>query len=379
MKRALCTAAQDSVLFSRSGTAQVFCLNRPKALNALNRDMIGLLSPQVHEWNVADDVKVVVSKGAGEKSYCAGGDIVSLCRGGESPEGRTAQQDFFHSEYQLDYALARMRAPHVALWNGIVMGGGVGVSINARFRVACEKTVFAMPETGIGFFPDVGGTYFLPKLPGATGMYLALTGARLKGYQLVKAGLATHFVPQAQFAELEAALGKVSTGDVEEVEAVLSTFAVVDEEARPSELETQRESIDACFGLESVEDVLHALEQLELKGDKWAGGVFATMMGHSPTALKVTHQQMSVGKRLEPSLEQVFTMEARLAANFMRGVDFYEGVHSKLIAKSNEAAWKPHDVRVVDDEDVAQYFTLPADAEELTITSQPESVNGFRA
>jgi len=225
------------VLIQTVGRALQLELNRPKALNALNLRMIRLMSPAVKRAHNDSGVNVAVLSGTGDKALCAGGDIKVLLGGGDgSDTSRRAQEDFFREEYMLDSQLAEMtkEIPLVAFMDGITMGGGVGVSINASFRVATEHCVFAMPETGIGFFPDVGGSYFLangPKLKAGLGMFLGLTGARLKGKEAVAAGVATHFVRRGNVEPLTKALSEASSRSHDEVEQILGQFVEPVDEA----------------------------------------------------------------------------------------------------------------------------------------------------
>jgi enoyl-CoA hydratase len=204
--RLLTTAAAEApVLISREGGLINVTLNRPKALNALNLDMIRLLLPAIHEWRASNPPSCVVLQGSGDKSFCAGGDIKSLFGDGIDDADPAAQEAFFREEYTLDYSLAMSNkhvAPHVAILDGVTMGGGVGVSVFSDVRIATERLVFAMPEAGIGLFPDVGGSFFLPRLPTLMGEFLALTGAKLRGAQAVCAGVATHYVPSSAIPDL---------------------------------------------------------------------------------------------------------------------------------------------------------------------------------
>ena len=207
--RRLCTAGSESVLIAAPSQMRVVDLHRPKALNALNSEMVSTLLPLVQDWQQVDgDVKLIVFRGAGDRAFCAGGDIRFLreCAMSGTAAGRAGAASFFREEYSLNHAIGTSRVPVVSILDGIVMGGGVGLSVHGHVRVASESTTFAMPETGIGFFPDVGGTYFLPRLRGSLGMYLGLTGARLRGRDVLTAGVATHFVPTSRIEALEAIL-----------------------------------------------------------------------------------------------------------------------------------------------------------------------------
>src|SRR5579883_2244401 len=250
------TAAGD-ILFERRGPLGLITLNRPKALNALTLAMMSALDPRLDEWEADPDIHAVVIQGAGERAFCAGGDIRALYES-RAKGDRCYRAAFYREEYSQNRRIFRFKKPYIALIDGITMGGGVGLSVHGTYRVATEHTLFAMPETGIGLFPDVGGGYFLPRLPGAIGMYLGLTGARIKAADCLYAGIATHYLASARLEPLveELARTDLSRGR-EAIDAVLAGFA---ETAGPAPLAAQRAAIDRCFGQESVEAIFAALE-----------------------------------------------------------------------------------------------------------------------
>ena len=307
MSSAATTATTEApVLFSRTGDVVQITLNRPRALNALDVPMIRLLAPVVEGWRgrgpaAAAAPRAVVMIGAGDKAFCAGGDVRSLYDGRGAPGGAGAasQEAFFREEYTLDHALATMSPRLVAVYNGITMGGGVGLSINAPHRIATERAMFAMPETGIGLFPDVGGSHFLPRLPGEVGMYLALTGARIKGRDLVAAGIATAYMPAASMPALLAALsdrGGRGTDDVI-AGAVAAAAAAAGEHTSAHETVKHRRVIDACF---SATSVMGVLSRLDAVGDGGGDAAFArataaTLRRMSPTSLRVRAAPPLVG------------------------------------------------------------------------------------
>jgi enoyl-CoA hydratase len=341
----------DDVLFEQRGAVGVITLNRPKALNALTQDMCLRMKAQLEDWAKASNIKTVVIRGAGERAFCAGGDIRALYDSGKA--GTPYALDFYRDEYRLDAAIKHFPKPYVALVHGIVMGGGVGVSVHGSHRIAAESAVFAMPETGIGLFPDVGGSYFLPRCPGQIGMYLALTGARLKTADCLYAGVATHFVPQAKWDTL---LERLASGAVPDqaleglADSVPDTF-----------LETHRKVIDDIFGLESVEAILAALDA---EGTDWAGETAATLRAKSPTSLKVTFRQIREGARLE--FDDCMRMEYRMVNRIVAGHDFYEGVRAAIIDKDGAPKWQPADLAGVGESDVEAYFA-PLRDKELTL------------
>uniref|UniRef100_A0A8C1VQF2 3-hydroxyisobutyryl-CoA hydrolase n=1 Tax=Cyprinus carpio TaxID=7962 RepID=A0A8C1VQF2_CYPCA len=289
------TKAGSEVLFEKVGNAGVITLNRPKALNALNLTMIRHIYPQLKKWDKDSETDLVIIKGAGDKAFCAGGDIRAITEAGKAGDSLT--QDLFREEYILNNTIGTYQKPYVALIDGITMGGGVGLSIHGRFRVATEKTLFAMPETGIGLFPDVGGGYFLPRLQGKLGLFLALTGFRLKGRDVQRVGLATHFVQSDKIVSLEKDL-------------------------------------------------------VDLKSPSNSDVTLAKM---SPTSLKLTFRQIQEGERM--SLQEVLVMEYRLSQACMRGNDFYEGVRAVLIDKDQSPKWKPSTLSGVSEQAIEECFS----------------------
>jgi enoyl-CoA hydratase/carnithine racemase len=315
-------------VIERRGVAGVLVLNRPKALNALTLTMVRGIAAALDAWERDPRVTRVVIRGAGEKAFCAGGDIRHLYDLGRA--GDHAQQlTFWREEYQLNRRIKTYPKPVVALIDGIVMGGGVGVSINASHRVAGERFVFAMPEVGIGLFPDVGGTYFLPRLAHHAGAYFALTGLRAKANDAVAFGLADAFVPSAAFASLAEAL----EGEAP-VEATIADFATA---TPPSALINEAEGLDACFSLPDREAILAALARTERNGYAFAGPARAAMLGKSPTSQAIALKQMAVGAAID--FDEALRVEYRIVWRVCRGRDFYEGVRAVIVDKDNRPQW----------------------------------------
>jgi len=338
----------DEVLFEKRGRAGIITLNRPKALNALTLAMVDAMHPQLEAWRTDNDVELVVVKGAGERAFCAGGDIRALHDSGKA--GTPYVIDFYAHEYRLNTLIKRYPKPYIALINGIVMGGGVGVSVHGAARVCGEGTMFAMPETGIGLFPDVGGTFFLPRLGGELGMYLGLTGSRLDVVDAKYAGVATHVVPAAQHEELIKALAE---GD-HTYERTLARFAVAPD--NKSKLEGLREWIDGHFVHDSVEAIFASLES---GTSLFATETLKSLKTKSPTSLKVTYRQIREGRRM--GFEDCMRLEFRLTNRFMRGHDFYEGVRAVIVEKDNAPKWSPPSLSGVGASDVDAYFApLPS-------------------
>jgi enoyl-CoA hydratase len=316
--------------FERIGRLGRIVLDRPKALNALTLDQVHLMHPQLDAWAADPEISCVVIEGAGEKAFCAGGDIKMLyeaCKAGDMDYVAA----FYRDEYRLNRRIKTMPKPYVALLDGIVMGGGVGVSVHGRYRVATERTLFAMPETGIGFFPDVGGSHFLPHLPGAIGQYLGLTGARLKAADTVHVGVATHYVTSDRLAALLVALSEA--GDDAEVAATLDDFAV---EPGPAPLDDKRALIDRCFGKDALAEVLAALAA---ESDPFAAETLATIKAKSPHLVAVSFEMIKRGRAL--SFDACMAMEFRLALALAPAHDFVEGIRALLIDRDNSPAWRP--------------------------------------
>ncbi|QCI67564.1 enoyl-CoA hydratase/isomerase family protein [Phreatobacter stygius] len=347
------------VLIERRGKAGLITLNRPQALNALTLAMVRAIRPALEAWAVDPAVTRVVIKAAGEKAFCAGGDIRVLHDLGKAGRQDEALQ-FWREEYELNILIKRYPKPFIALIDGIVMGGGVGVSVHGSHVVAGEKFAFAMPEVGIGFFPDVGATYFLPRIPGEIGSYFALTGARMKQGDALSTGLATHAVASADFPDLIDALGQADP-----VDSALEAFAR--RSTVPQSITGRRAAVDRCFRFDTVEQVLQALDQDAATqdgsaGDSWAAETAATIRSKSPTALKIALAQVRAGKTM--SFEQAMITEFRIVSRVCRGHDFYEGVRAVIIDKDNQPRWRPASLEAVTPAMVDAHFA-PLDSGEL--------------
>ena len=309
--------------------------------------------------------------GAGERAFCAGGDVTALAL--QNKEGRQGQQnssDYFALEYKLDHLIATYPKPYIAYMDGITMGGGVGLSVHAPFRIATERTVFAMPETTIGFFPDVGGTFFLPRLDGNIGKYLALTSARLKGVEVFYAGIATHYVHSSTLGDLTARLSELRFEDkfgsgkrLELVKQAIEDYAIsIPAEEQPLFRGTFRSVIDYCFGHDTIEEIIQTLQKVEKtegKHSQWATDTLKSLSERSPTSLKVTARQMVAFK--DTDIAEVFRREHQLASQFMAHPDFTEGVIARLVEK-REPVWQPATLEEVTNEDVDKMFLTKGEA-----------------
>ena len=342
-------STQDDAGFAVRGRLGHITLNRPKALNALTHDMVRRLDTQLRRWADEPAVDAVVITGAGERAFCAGGDVVTLQKAGPtSPLTR----DFFWDEYRMNRRIFRYAKPYVALAHGVTMGGGVGVSAPARLRVVTEKTLLAMPETAIGLFPDVGGSYHLSRMPGQIGVYLGLTGARVKAADLLYCGYATHFIPSSLLSAVMVALERDAPADV-----MRRFCAAPDEEPA---LKPLRAAIDRCFAGDTVEEIFAALER---EGGTWAAETTAALAKMSPLSLRVTLRQIREGARLD--FEDCMRMEFRLVRRFMKDHDFFEGIRALLVDKDNAPQWRPASLAEVTNEKVDAYFAPLTDEPEL--------------
>ena len=342
------------VVTYRQGVAGRITLNRPQALHALNEDMCLAMDAALRQWAEDDEVElVIVDHQAGTRGFCAGGDIRMLAESGAA-DG-SAAQSFFRAEYRLNARIKNYPKPYVAFMDGVAMGGGVGVSVHGSHRVASERTLFAMPETGIGLFPDVGGGWFLPRLGPPLGMWLALTGERLKGGDVCAAGVATHY---AESGVLEALKAQVCEGRLAVLEAM--------EWDAVGSFEPHRSVIETCFSQPSVEEIMIALEQIPEQNPsaQWARRQLEVLRTKSPRTLKVTHRQLTEGLRMA-SFEDNMRMEFRIGCRQVQSHDFQEGVRAVIIDKDNAPRWSPESLAGVSQEMVDAVFA-PLGEGELT-------------
>ena len=339
----------DEIRFEKRGRAGVITMTRPKALNALTHSMVQAMARAMDAWEEDDDVALVVIRGEG-RAFCAGGDIMDIYRAGR--EGRVLTA-FFRDEYRLNARINRFPKPWVSLIDGIVMGGGCGVSMNGAVRVFGDKGVIAMPEVGIGFFPDVGGSRLLSGLPGEFGLYLALTTARIRWGDMIATGLATHAVASDDLDGLLAALA--SSGDAGTAIAAVS---------RPVEPETGRETLDriaALFSQDSLDAVMEQLDAAAENGDDFAADARAAILRKSPTSLRVAFRQIREGRGL--SMDDCMRMEFRILHRMLVGHDFYEGIRAAIIEKGSTPHWAPDRLQDIDSAAIDAYFATLAEEE----------------
>ncbi|TNV77801.1 hypothetical protein FGO68_gene8891 [Halteria grandinella] len=331
-----------------------FKLNVPKTLNSLDMDMVHKMLEKVKYWhfNPEQAPRVLLISGVGGKAFCAGGDIKMVYESGIGKLDPSIKAKFFHDEYVLDYSLTQMRPLQISIWNGIVMGGGVGVSVHAPIRVATDNTVYAMPETGIGFFTDVGGAYFLSRIKHNIqhGLYLGLTGQRIKARELVQWGIATHFVPQTHieglYKDLKEKVRRESSD--KEIHDIVNSHSdlTVDQTPIPDEKE-----IEWLFQNDSILDIVTRIEK---DATPFGEKVRKQIASLSPLSLAVVFEQIKRGKTM--GLKEVFEMEYKISQGFTNHTEFFEGVRALLIDKDRNPQWKYKHVRDVTQKDLDHFF-----------------------
>jgi len=344
--------AEPEIYCEKRGRLGLISLNRGKALNALSTGMVQAIAGALEEWRHEESIAHVAIRSLDEKAFSAGGDLRGLYDAGlaAKAEGRSPPADFFTDEYRLNYAIRTYPKPYIALIDGIVMGGGVGVSVNGSHRVAGERISFAMPEVGIGFFPDVGGTFILPRVPCFAGTWLALTGTRIGRADCLWAGLATQATSGSRFEALVEALAAGG-----ETDDILEGFA---EDGGPSELEGEASRFAEVFSAETVEEIL---ERLKARPDWERGRKALDAIGtKSPTSLKIALRQMQVGA--DADFAETMRTEYRIVHRVLEGDDLYEGIRAQIVDKDRDPKWSPPSLAEVSEADIDAYFA-PLEAE----------------
>ena len=348
------------VLTRIEGKVGFLSLNRPSAIHALTLDMVHIMTAALLDWRDNPTVEAIIIDHAAapdgdpklSRGFCSGGDIAFL-RNSALNDGGVSGRKFFHDEYQLNHLLFTYPKPVIAFMDGITMGGGVGISQPATFRVATENTRFAMPETGIGLFPDVGGGWYLSRLPGRTGAFLALTGARLDGAECFEVGLATHYLPAATLAEAKAEIA----ADPTRADAILASYA---DAPPPARIAANLDQIDRLFASDRYEDILAALEA---EGSDWSAKELATLRTKSPQTCKVALSQLQDSLSCADFAANM-VMEYRIASRVLTLPDFAEGVRAVIVDKDNAPKWAPATPEGVTDDLIEGIFApLPSNEE----------------
>ena len=336
--------ATVEVFCEKQGHAGLIHLNRPTALNALSHEMVKSIAKALDLWEQDDQVTRIIIDAEGEKAFCAGGDIRKITELGKA--GKIADSvRFWADEYRLNHRIKTYPNPFIARLDGIVMGGGVGLSLHGHYRVAGDRFLFAMPEVSIGLFPDVGATYALPRLVGESGLWLALTGSRLKRDDALALDIATHAVASQDMAGLKQAL---IAG--ENIEACLSAMKA---QQSASRLENLISEINELFSVSSLNELITRLEKATPQSE-FARDCLAIIRKGSPTSLAITFKQMRLGKEL--SFREAMMLEYRIVSRILHGHDFYEGVRAVIIDKDQAPKWQPARIEDLDQEAIEAYF-----------------------
>ncbi len=341
-------------IIGENGNLGLITLNRPSVLNALNHSMFMSLDKYLKEWEQAVSIKAIVIRAAEGRAFCAGGDIRYAYEKGLAKD--PSLPHFFRDEYRLNQYIYHYSKPYIALMNGITMGGGVGISIHGSHRIGTKRLSFSMPETGIGFFPDVGATYFLTRLPGKIGFYLGLTGARIPYNDCLAAGLIDQVIAEDSLQDL---INKLAGASLEKnAEATISDicnqFTVPVEKSVLMEHEAE---INACFSKNTIEEIFAALENYP---SEWCQEVLSVLQKKSPTSLKITLRQLQLGKKL--NFDECMKLEYRLTNRFLHNLDFFEGVRAAIIDKDQQPKWQPSTLEEVKASNIESYF-LPLENE----------------
>ncbi|HJV45341.1 MAG TPA: enoyl-CoA hydratase/isomerase family protein [Bacillota bacterium] len=346
------------VLFEINHSIGWITLNRPKALNALSYEMVVEIEKKLQEWKINDDVLLVCLNGSGGKALCAGGDIRALYVENQAHgDAQELARTYLSAEYKMDHLIHTFSKPIVVIMDGFVMGGGVGISIGCSQRLITEKTKWAMPEMNIGFFPDVGASYFLNRMPGYVGRYLALTSETIQAADILYIDAADWYLTSDSLADFLSSLrlqAWQSCSVKETLDELIRSY--VGSCPDLSYLQENQNKIDQHFGYDQVEEIMASLEAASLEGCDWAREKLGILQQKSPTSLKVTLEQIIRGKSL--SLAECFSMEVELGVQFMRHHDFFEGVRAVLVDKDRNAKWVPSRLEDVTAGEVDGYFPL---------------------
>lgn len=360
---------EEVVLAENRGHVRLITLNQPKKLNVISSKVVYLLAENLEKWEKEEDAKLVIIKGAG-RAFSAGGDLKMFY------DGRTSKDsclEVVYRFYWLCYHIHTFKKPQVSLVHGISMGGGASLMVPMKFSVVTEKTVFATPEASIGFHTDCGFSYILSRLPGHLGEYIAVTGARLSGQELVATGLATHFVPLDKLSELESRLVSLNSGDEDAIKSAIEEFSLKVEISEESVL-NKRSIIDECFSKDTVEEILESFEaESRNEGNGWIASVLKGLKRSSPTGLKITLRSIREGRK--QTLLECLKKEFRLTINILRRAisgDVYEGIRALTVDKDNSPKWDPLTLAEVDSEKLDLVFQSFGEGLELNVPENEE-------
>jgi enoyl-CoA hydratase len=335
----------------RDGNLGLITLNKPEKLNALNQQMFVALDKQLAAWETAEHIKAVIIQAAEGRAFCAGGDIRSAYERGQQND--PTLPEFFGDEYRMNARIYHYSKPYIPLMNGITMGGGVGVSIHGSYRVGTPNLVFAMPETAIGFYPDIGASYFLPRMPFKMGYYLGLTGERITSSDCVALSIVDQIVGAESFPDIIKNLADTSLLKHEDA-AVAEVVNYFVKPIEKSSLLDHQVEIETCFSKNTVEEILAALRQYP---SSWTDQLANTLSSRSPTSLKITLRQLQLGAKKQ--FDSCMKMEYAMTCHFLQSHDFYEGIRAAIIDKDQKPVWKPEKLIEISVSDIEKYFQEP--------------------
>tara|TARA_A100001015_G_scaffold307399_1_gene403236 strand:+ start:452 stop:1504 length:1053 start_codon:yes stop_codon:yes gene_type:complete len=345
----------SELLVEKQNSTIILTLNREKVLNALNLNMVRIISKNILQWKNDDNVSGVLIRGLGDKSFCAGGDIVSVYHN-RRDKNSTLFYDFFREEYLLNYEISQFGKPWISLLNGIAMGGGLGLSVHGSHRIVSEKTITAMPETAIGLFPDVGGGYFLSRMQGYLGTYLALTGITLDGENSLYAGIGTNILENSSvndFVKEILDLGKYNKNDIDNLIVKYDNYKTINPSLKKDKL-----LINKNFNKENIQEIF---KSLKIENSDWSKKQLSILNKKSPTSMAVATKQLILSKELD--IKECLKMEFRICQAMMSKHDFYEGVRANLVDKDRNPNWKPKNISELDDIEVDSHFKNLKDKE----------------
>ena len=346
---------QDEVIFTEENGVGIITLNRPERLNALTYSMVQLINQNLNSWETNNNINCIIIEGAGDRSFCAGGDVVKLRKEvlAEGGPPTNLSRSFFYDEYTLNFKISNYTKPFISLINGFTMGGGVGVSMHGSHVIGSEKTLFAMPETAIGLFPDVGGGWLLGQLDKGVGAWLSLVGAKIKAYDLLRLKLITHFVDSNKIKDLRELLISASPKTNEKTNSIIESVASKPDQSE-SVLVKNENVIKEAFSYDKVEDIFKKCEEIIASGNKFLVDQFEELKHKSPTSLKISLKQIRAASTM--SLKDELIMEYRMVQKCIEIGDFFEGVRAMLVDKDRKPDWTPSNIKDVDDIRVNKFF-----------------------